>query len=66
MPKKYFKTVLGNKVISELIQIEFDSNNIIVSEDIYFASEYGLLKEQLVTIKVNFKDRLNSKIILNE
>ena len=65
MPKKYFKEVVENKVISELIIIEFDTKGIIFSEDIYSASEYGLLREQLVTIKVDFKDRLNSKIILN-
>lgn len=66
IPKKYFKQVVGNKVISELINIKFSSNDINYTEDIRFANEYGELKEQLITIKVNFKDHLESKIIVNE
>ena len=66
MPKKYFKQVVGNKVISELINIEFNSSDISFTEEIYFANEYGELMEQLITIKVSFEDSLESKIILNE
>ena len=64
MPKKYFKRIVDNVVISELLKIEFNSDDISFSEDIYYASEYGELSEPLITIKVNFMNKLKSKILV--
>ena len=64
MPKKYFKRIADNVVVSELLKIEFNSDDISFSEDIYFAAEYGELTEPLITIKVNFMNKLKSKILV--
>ena len=66
IPKKYFRKVIEREVISELINIQFNSNNITIIEGVYSANEYGELNEPLIKVKVNFEDSLKTRICIHE
>lgn len=63
MPKKHFKNIEKNTVMADLINIEFNSNKIRLTETIQFANAYGELGEPLIKIKVDFMNQLESKIV---